>query len=287
MPTDSRIKTADAPWQRCVSLQVGVSRLLQYQLGVQFVNRHVAYSSRRFIVLVTGLLMLSVAVGVVFSRLYWHYWISPPSVLSWVDNFETIEAIVDVECEPLQTAQSALVSESDLHRLALAYLESPKDYPGGQLWAAIHATSKPVGRANVAPTMVQAICDDLFSSGFVVDGDPGYPLTRRLQGHLAAGRSRKGEQLHIVSLLGGEMSNDHHPVYDVEFMQTGSERRRVTRHHAYFEDIAGIEGMRWFPMAVWTFLAGMLVLGATYMGAYLFLFARRLTSAWSRRRLSR
>jgi len=32
MPTDSRIKTADAPWQRCVSLQVGVSRLLQCQL---------------------------------------------------------------------------------------------------------------------------------------------------------------------------------------------------------------------------------------------------------------
>jgi hypothetical protein len=246
-----------------------------------------AYSSRRLFVLVTGLVMLSVAVGVVFSRLYWHYWISPPSVLSWVDNFETIEAIVDVECEPLQTAHSALVLESDLHRLALAYLESPKDNPGGQLWAAIHATSKSVGRANVAPATVQAICDDLFGSGFVVGGEPGYPLTRRLQGNLAAGRSRTGEQLHIVSLLGGETSNDHHPVYHVEFVQTGSERGRLRRHHAYFEDIAGIEGMRWFPMALWTFIAATLVLGATYMGTYMFLFARRLTSAWSRRRLSR
>ena len=33
MPTDSRLKTADAPCPPCVSLQVGVSRLLQYQLA--------------------------------------------------------------------------------------------------------------------------------------------------------------------------------------------------------------------------------------------------------------
>jgi hypothetical protein len=32
MPTDSRIETADAPSPRCVSLQVGVSGLLQDQL---------------------------------------------------------------------------------------------------------------------------------------------------------------------------------------------------------------------------------------------------------------
>jgi len=35
MPTDSRIKTADARFARCVSLQVGVSGLLQYLFGGQ------------------------------------------------------------------------------------------------------------------------------------------------------------------------------------------------------------------------------------------------------------
>ena len=59
--------------------------------------------SRRLIVIVAGLRVLSIAVGGVFSRVYWGYWISPPSVLPWVDDFETVEAVVDVECEPART----------------------------------------------------------------------------------------------------------------------------------------------------------------------------------------
>jgi hypothetical protein len=228
---------------------------------------------RRLIVIVAGLLVLSLAVGMGFSRWYWHYWISPPSVLAWVENFEQVDAVVDVGCEPFQPAESVVVSESDVHRLGIAYLGSPKDYPGDQLWAPVYVTGKQVGRGNVAPITVQAICDELFGSGFVVAGEPGYRWARRRHGNLAAGPSRTGERVYVLSLLGGEASNDHHPVYDVEFVHTGSQRLRIARHHEYFEDVAGAEGLRWFPVALLTFIAGGLVLVAICIGAYAVLFS--------------
>jgi hypothetical protein len=51
-----------------------------------------------------------------------------------------------------------------------------------------------------------------------------------------------------------------HPVYDLMFSSSGT----LTRSHFYFEDIAGLEGLRWHIVAVVVFIAGALLFTAIF-----------------------
>jgi hypothetical protein len=95
----------------------------------------------------------------------------------------------------------------------------------------------------------------LFASGIVLSGAPGYNYARFVRGFAVSGRTRAGERAWIWSAIGGEVSNDRHPVYDLMFSNSGT----LTRSHLYFEDIAGFEGLRWHVVAVVVFIAGALL----------------------------
>jgi hypothetical protein len=64
-----------------------------------------------------------------------------------------------------------------------------------------------------------------------------------------------------MSAIGGEVSNDHHAVYDLQASDTGA----VRKVHVYYEDIAGIEGVRWYVVAGVVFVAGTLFLTALFI----------------------
>jgi len=64
-----------------------------------------------------------------------------------------------------------------------------------------------------------------------------------------------------MSAIGGEVSNDHHAVYDLQASDTGA----VRNVHVYYEDIAGIEGVRWYVVAGVVFVAGTLFLTALFI----------------------
>jgi hypothetical protein len=236
----------------------------------------------------TGLVLLAVASGLLFSKVYWGYWLTPPSVLPWVQELRSAEAVRYVQCEPDKAAKVETVPESEIRAGALAYLEFPQHYPGYQLYAALHLAGIPVlqtAQTAPAPPAVQPICDRLFESSFIVNGDPGYQYARFIRGALVTGNRRSGEHTAILSAIGGEVSNDHHPVYDVQFVDPGSQQWQPLRHHVYFEDIAGVEGARWYVAFLFVFVAGTLFLTAASLAIVTVRFgARRLTSAWSRRR---
>ena len=149
--------------------------------------------------------------------------------------------------------------DSELHRFASAYFESPRDYPGYQLLAALEITRIPTAPGIPIAKDVETVCDRLFRSGVVLNGAPGYEYARFVRGFMVVGRTVSNQRRWIWSAIGGEVSNDHHPVYDLEFSDGGA----LTRSHVYFEDIAGIEGTRWYVVSVVSFIAGTLLFTVT------------------------
>ena len=55
----------------------------------------------------------------------------------------------------------------------------------------------------------------------------------------------------------------NHAVYDLQFSDSGA----VTKVDVYYEDIAGIEGVRWYVVAVIVFVAGTLFLAVLFIVA--------------------
>jgi hypothetical protein len=217
-------------------------------------------SSRRIVLGAAGLAIIAIVTGMIFSRLYWGYWIHPPSLVPWVYQLQSVEARGFVECKPDTVARAHDIPDSDLHQGAAAYRESQKDYPGYQLLAALEVTQLPIAQAILADRDANMLCQGLFASGIVLSGAAGYEYARYVRGFVVNGRTRSGERVWIWSAIGGEVSNDHHPVYDLEFSNSGT----LTRSHLYFEDIAGFEGTRWYVICIVVFVAGALLFAAIF-----------------------
>src|SRR5262249_17183787 len=201
--------------------------------------------------------------GLGFSNVYWGYWIEPPSIVPWVQQLQTANAIAFVECQPGAAPTVKEVPAEERRRSAGWDRESAPDYPVYEVLAAVEATRLPVATDIFGAADAKKACAGLFASGAVVDSTPGYtgPYARYIRGFLVDGRKPSGERVWIFSGIGGEVANDHHAVYDVQFSDTGA----VTKVHVYYEDIAGIEGVRWYVVAVIVFAAGTLFLAALFI----------------------
>ena len=240
---------------------------------------------RRVVLGVAGLAIIAMASGMIVSRLNWGYWVRPPSIVSWVDELQSVESRGYVECEPHMPARARNIPDSALHQGAAAYRESQKDYPGYQLLAALEDTRRTIARDAVVDRDANKLCEGLYASGIVLSGAPGYKYARFVRGFVVSGPTEAGERVWIWSAIGGEVSNDHHPVYDLMFSSGGT----LTRSHLYFEDVAGLEGLRWHIVSVVVFIAGALLVTAIFSIVEAARFvARRLTrsAAGSTGRLS-
>jgi len=220
--------------------------------------------TRRYV----GAAMLAVAIaaivtGLGFSKVYWGYWIEPPSIVPWIQQLQTAETIVFVQCQPGTVPTVKEIPADERRQSAGWYRESSRDYPGYQVLAAVEATKLPVSTKVFDVGDANKVCAGVYASGVVVDPTPGFsgPYARHIRGFLVDGRTRSGERVWIFSGIGGEVSNDHHAVYDLQFSDSGA----VMKVHVYYEDIAGIEGLRWYPVAVFVFVAGTLFLAALFI----------------------
>jgi len=210
-----------------------------------------------------GVLIAAIVTGLAFSRVYWGYWIAPPSIKPWVQQLQAADGIVFLECQPHTAAAVKGVPPDERQRSAEWYRESSRDYPGYQVLAAVEATRLPISTAVFTPADANKACTGLFDSGVVVGPKPGYegPYARYVRGFLVDGRTTSGERVWIMSAIGGAVSNDHHAVYDLRFSDSGA----VRNVHVYYEDIAGIEGARSYVVAGVVFVAGTLFLGTLFL----------------------
>jgi hypothetical protein len=88
------------------------------------------------------------------------------------------------------------------------------------------------------------------SSGVLVEPDQGYEeRSAWMYGLALEAEGRDGSRLLFLELLGGEVSNDHHPAYELLFRAApGTARFQLVSVNQWFFDVAGIEGMEWYVM---------------------------------------
>lgn len=105
-------------------------------------------------------------------------------------------------------------------------------------------------------------------------GDPGYDAAKRLYGVAALGTHPTGESIAFASFVGGEVSNDHHAMYDVLWARSPP---RLLSSTKYYGDVAGIEGFE-APQVAFLLFVPFLALGLFFVTIW-----RAWESALSRR----
>jgi hypothetical protein len=221
-------------------------------------------------IIVGGLVALSLIVGTTFSRYYWGYWFSPPALGPTVRGFARLNAFVSVDAAapaPNLGWKVSALSPAQISEGASAYRDSPVDAFWFRMHAAVeNANLQLIPEASPAPERVLARLEkQVAASELLVDGEPDYPFAKRLNGFAAIGPARSGDTLVVLALKGSEMSNDHYPVFDFAYVcGVREDRCRLIQQNLYFEDVAGIEGFRWY----WASLAVLFVGVAVVVPAF-------------------
>lgn len=207
-----------------------------------------------------GVFLLSTCIT---SRLYWGYWLTPPASDATARHLSEVTSFTSFW-------QSGILSG----RPALSRAASQVNYvsgeaPGGRLPAALVKRGLlPASERPVDASVLRSFTAALAEAGLLRHGDPGYEHAAELQGHVAVGKGQDGRVLYVAALVGGEVSNDHRPYYEVVAEPTGTDRVTIRRYSFYWWDLAGAEGLaHWFGGIATTF--------AWILGAGCFLAIRR------------
>lgn len=186
---------------------------------------------QRLVRLVFASLTLSVAAGVGFSLHYWGYAWSLPELDQRAQHAKW-------------HAASTFVSADDGHEWSPHSL-TLRDYAQYdqtdccQVGRIVPFLDEPT-LVELSPTELRAIERELLARVPLEGGEPGYAFARRLHGIVVAGEDSEGQPLVFASFFGGEVSNDHHAMYDV-LLQRGPSPRVLSVSRSY-DDVAGIEG---------------------------------------------
>ena len=206
--------------------------------------------------------------ALITSRLYWGYWIALPSAANVANSFASLERFTTFGCCGPNDARSG---RRALHYAANIEFHYAGDWPIANLPASlVRRELEPESEEAVPTAMMTKIREALDSRGALLAGQPGYTHAKELWGHVAIGRNTNGVQTVAAALWGGEVSNDHHPYYEVAFANSPAGALELLALRQYWFDFAGVEGI-----AHW--LAGLagLIVGTVSSAAYLFRWSRK------------
>jgi hypothetical protein len=146
--------------------------------------------------------------------LYWGYWIALPSA-NVVASLASLERFTTFGC---CTPDDSRSGHQALHDAANIEFHYAGDWPIANVPATlVRRELEPRSEEAVPTAMIANIREALDSRGALVAGQPGYTHAKELWGHVAIGRNTNGVQVVAAALPGGEVSNDHHPYYEVAF----------------------------------------------------------------------
>jgi hypothetical protein len=110
--------------------------------------------------------------------------------------------------------------------------------------------SLPVGsQTPMSSERLAAIWHALDAANLLLGGGPDYPDTKSLFGYAGTAKLQDGADVVFAAVMGSEYANDHYPYYEVVFEQR-PEGLVIINSLWFFEDIAGIEGARWYGVSV-------------------------------------
>lgn len=183
-------------------------------------------------------LIAFVAGTLIVSRMYWGYWLGPPSSDVTVRDVKSVERFSTFNWDGTQSSGRAVLLAA---ASGVNYVSG--DDPMGRLPAALVSRQLyPRYPQSVDPSLLPEIVTALDSLGKLVPASIEYHNTARLHGHLALASTRAGNRVVVVAFAGGEVSNDHYPYYEAVFAINPVNTVTLQQFHAYFFDVAGVEG---------------------------------------------
>jgi len=201
--------------------------------------------------------VLSLVCGVIFSLAYWGYAWSVPGLDARVHDVKWSVA-------------GTFTSDDDGSRWRpdpIRTLETFRSEPApdsecceiGRIVTVLREQHALDTLAAPSPSQLSQIESEVLSLVPLAEGNPGYVHARQLSGLLALGDGAHGP-VAFVSFTGGEVSNDHHPAYEV-FFRPGKPPLLLSSRR-WFGDVAGVEGLSAFWFAGGFYLLGALISGA-------------------------
>ncbi len=186
-----------------------------------------------------AILAFALAAVALASRLYWGYWLTPPSASGAAACLASVETFTTYS----RNAPPSSGSVALLHAAAQADYTSGEN-PRGRVAAALAQrrllpSSPTASDASLRTSITSAI----EAAGALKLGSPGYPYATDLYGSVAVGRDLQGKHVVVAAFSGGEVSNDHYPYYEAVLAVSPNGQLSLSRLRFYWYDVAGIEGL--------------------------------------------
>lgn len=275
--------TSDAEGE---SLAVSWRHVLALLLGAYATARATAYmaesSMRTPLLTVSRVSLFALAtaflLSIAFSRSYWGYFFARPSPEKVASRLTSVNGLSFIECAEAEGALACVPDQERQPTLesARAYCaEDPYYCLGDRLLVQLGELGiLPPDPEPVESTLISVIPRLLRDKDLIAQPDPGYePM--EFSGLLVSGSGTGGGQVALVGLSGSEVSNDHYPYVELAIAQRPEPR--ILKAQQFYYDIAGIEGLEWFPVFIVSGSIGVLVVIPSAIGLSFFIErARRL-----------
>lgn len=232
---------------------------------------------RILLIVVASTIVPSFVAAPFVSKAHWGYYFEKPPVDARVTGATRVLSVTTFEQDDDKTFRLRERFDSvGLKRL----VESKHDeaFKDRAVRGLFHAGLVTGETPALSEQTVQSIGRDLLASVELVPPEPGYEKSARLHGDIIEFDGPEGEPLLLVSVCGGEISNDYYPFYEFLFVRQDEGLGPLLSQVRFFFEISGIEGLEWKQMGVaFSVIASMVLLPLTL----LVLIVRR---AWSGRR---
>lgn len=179
-----------------------------------------------------------------WSRYYWGYFFSRPSPAEAIQGIAALDGISVVQCD-LQSGirRCEPASEGSVQQALTSCRTDPYYCLTGRVAlglseAGLLSDNPPPVPLGALRQVEVALADDRV----LVPSDPGYDGNNELHGAVAQGTLADGSPVLVAGLAGEQISNDHHPYYELRLSPAPL---RIRASSVFFYDVAGIEGLEW------------------------------------------
>ena len=208
---------------------------------------------RRPINPLVGSAVLALLVSIGWTRVYWGYWFHRPATPAAVGQLAQVTSVSLVECSSSgQMSAAADVSPREV----LGHGQDRDDsHPQDRLLAALHERRLLPDACAPPPDDLPSLLSLISDTGRLVLASSGYHGDAYLGGVIIDGHDRQGTRLVLLGLGAGQVSNDHHPYYELVLRQRPGEHGfKTVFSQRFFYDVAGLEGMRWYSPWLFFFI---------------------------------
>lgn len=252
--------------------------LLVLYLGAAAVGRAVTPPGRPWrpvrvlLTVVACVGVVAFAAGAGLSRYYWGYFFSPSAPDRRIVNARRIVSFTPFWTEPRADGSSKLViapsaAADDPGRWmldeALGARQGSDEYPRSRVIRALYRKGLRPGEAPpLTPDRLEPLYGRMLASGAIDERHNGCPNAIALEGVVIGAAGPWGEPLLLASVGGDAVGNDHFAHYEFLFADapgappSQSPPLSVMR---YYYDVAGMEGMNWWNVALAVGILGLLL----------------------------